>query len=81
MEDSKYELFAVLNFDVNQLEEFNYLQPNFDTEDDMTDFVNYLKGHSLYETDFSPERDILILSTCNRYYGYDNRLLVCFGRV
>lgn len=81
MEDSTYELFAVLNFDVNQLEEFNYLQPTFGTEEDMTDFINYLKDHSLYETDYYPGRDILILSTCNRYYGYDNRLLVCFGRV
>lgn len=79
--DSTYELFAVLNFDVNNLDEFNYLQADFDSEADIADFVEYLKNHSLYQTDFQPERDILILSTCNRYYGYDNRLLVCFGRI
>lgn len=80
MEDSTYELFAVLNFDVNHLDNFNYLQADFDTEDDLADFIDYLKSNSLYESSFQPERDILILSTCNRYYGYDNRLLVCFGR-
>lgn len=80
LDDSTYELFAVLNFDVNHLDEFNYLQADFSSDDDLADFIDYLKNHSLFETNFQPERDILILSTCNRYYGYDNRLLVCFGR-
>ena len=78
--DSAYELFAVLNFDVNHLDEFNYFQADFDHEEDYRNFIDYLKSQSIYKTEFSPERDILILSTCNRNYGYDNRLLVCFGR-
>lgn len=81
LQDPAYELFAVLNFDVNHLDEFNYFQADFDQEEDYIDYIDYLKDQSLYVTDFYPDRDILILSTCNRYYGYDNRLLVCFGRI
>ncbi len=82
MEDDLYELFAVLNFDINDLDEFNYLQTEFETEDDFHSFIEYLKSKSLYETDFYPTRDTLILSTCNRAKGgADNRLLVCFGHV
>ncbi len=80
IEDSRYQLFAVLNFNINDLDEFNYFQPRFETEEDFASFVEYLKSHSLYETEFFPSRDTLILSTCNRAYGENNRLLVCFGR-
>jgi len=81
MQDNTYELFAVLNFNINNLDTFNYFQTDFETDEEYAAFVDYLKERSLYESEFYPERDLLILSTCNRYYGYDNRLLVCFGRI
>ena len=80
IEDSTYRLFAVLNFNINCLGEFNYMETTFSTESGFQAFVDYLKEHSLYETTFIPQQDTLILSTCNRLYSKDNRLLVCFGR-
>lgn len=81
MQDNEYRLFAVLNFNINYLEQFNYFQADFETEDDFRAFADYLISRSLYETEFYPQRDILILSTCNRSAGGDdNRLLICFGR-
>ena len=80
MEDAAYQLFAVLNFNIKDLDEFNYMKTNFDTEDDFQAFIDYLKNRSVYDTEFYPQRDTLILSTCNRAYGKDNRLLICFGR-
>lgn len=81
VEGEVYEIFAVLNFDTNKLDEFNYFQANFETEDEFLAFVSYLKDHSLYKTDFIPSNDTLILSTCNRTYGEDNRFLVCAGKL
>lgn len=74
----EYRLFAVLNFDINT--EFDYLRSDFLTEEDRTAYISYLKEHSIYTTDFTPEDVTFILSTCNRTYGADNRLLICFGR-
>ena len=82
MQDSQYQLFAVLNFNINDLDEFNYLQTDFETDEDRQAFLDFLKGQSMCETDFYPKRDTLILSTCNRPKGgADNRLLICFGRI
>ena len=81
MKDSQYRLFAVLNFDINDLDTFNYMTTSFENDESVRSFIDYLKEHSLYETEFYPERDTLILSTCNRTYGQDNRLLICFGRI
>lgn len=81
MEDSQYQLFAVLNFDIKDIDEFNYFQTDFETEEAFHEFVDYLKRNSLFKTDFYPEEDILILSTCNVAYGQDNRLLICYGHI
>lgn len=78
--DSVYEVFAVLNFNINHLEDFNYMQSEFRTEDDFLNFVQYLRDNSIVQSDFEPERDLLIFSTCNHAYGPNNRLLVCLGR-
>jgi len=80
-EGERYEVFAVLNFDTDKLDSLNYLQPDFDTEEEFQKFVSYLKINSLFTSDFEPTSEILILSTCNRYYGDSNRLIVCAGKV
>ena len=80
-EKNEYRLFAVLNFSINDLDDFNYMESTFDTEDEFHAFIDYLKDHSLYETEFYPQQDTLILSTCNRAFGKDNRLLICFGTI
>ena len=76
-----YQLYAVVNFDLTNNPGFDYAKASFETEADKTDFINYLKERSIYETDFMPEDDLLILSTCNRQYGAYNRLLICLGKI
>lgn len=77
-ESEEFRLFAVLNLDVYS--EFDYFRSHFDSAEDRVEFLSFLSSRSLYETDFSPEHRILFLSTCNRAYGEDNRLLLVFGQ-
>lgn len=74
----EYRLFAVLNFDINS--DFDYIRSDFPSDEDRADYISYLQAHSIYTTDFTPGEETFILSTCNRTYGADNRLLICFGR-
>lgn len=74
----EYRLFAVLNFNINT--DFDYIRSDFLTDEDRADYISYLQSHSIFNTDFTPENETFILSTCNRTYGADNRLLICFGR-
>lgn len=74
----EYRLFAVLNFDINS--DFDYIRSDFLSDEDRTAYISYLQNHSIFSTDFTPEHETFILSTCNRTYGADNRLLICFGR-
>lgn len=74
----EYRLFAVLNFNINN--DFDYIRSDFLSDEDRSDYIAYLQAHSIYTTDFTPENETFILSTCNRTYGADNRLLICFGR-
>lgn len=76
--DEEYRLFAVLNFDINS--DFDYIRSDFLSDEDRADYISYLQSHSIFSTDFTPEGETFILSTCNRTYGADNRLLICFGR-
>lgn len=75
-----YELFAVVNLKHSKYPEFDYAQPKFETESDKAQFISFLQSLSIYETEFDPSRNLLILSTCNREFGGDNRLLICFGQ-
>lgn len=75
----QYELFAVVNFKSDK--EFNYFFSEFKNETHRNDYVQFLKKHSLYKSEFVPDGDVLVLSTCNRTYGKDNRLLLCFGEI
>lgn len=76
-----YQIYAIVNFDLTNNPGFDYAKSSFETEEDKTYFINYLKSRSIYETDFMPEDDLLILSTCNRGYGAYNRLLICLGKI
>lgn len=77
--EAQYELFAVVNLKSNN--ELKYFFSEFEDENHRNNYVQFLKERSLYKSDFIPVGDILILSTCNRTYGKDNRLLLCFGEI
>lgn len=74
-----YELFAVINFDLASNYPFDYVKPNFESAEDKEAFIAYLQNLSIYETEYVPEGKLLILSTCNRGFGANNRLLICYG--
>lgn len=74
-----YEVFAVVNFNLAGYYPYDYVTPDFASEEEKASFVAYLREKSIYETDFVPESKLLILSTCNRQYGAANRLLICLG--
>ena len=75
-EGDLYTLFAVLNVDIKDPAS-NYIISSFETEDDRLQFLSKLQSESLYPSDDIPSSgQILILSTCNRRYGEDNRLLI-----
>lgn len=72
----EYELFAVVNVDLNDAS-MDYIQSTFNSEEARAAFLSKFREKSLYPVDSIPtEGQILILSTCNRRYGVDNRLLV-----
>lgn len=75
-----YELYAVVNLNIYDDPDFDYAQPNFETSEDREAFIAYLRERSIYETDFIPDGKLLVLSTCNRQYGGNNRLLICYGQ-
>lgn len=73
--EGEYELFAVLNVDVND-PSMDYIISEFETDVQRQEFLENFQTHSLYPTKTIPSGEILILSTCNRVYGADNRLLI-----
>ena len=78
-ESSEFQLIAVVNLDINN--EFDYFRGNFETEEERIEFLDFLASKSAYKAPYAgewPEGRILILSTCNRLYGADNRLLLAF---
>ena len=79
--EEKYQIFAVVNYDFGNPEDFYYMISNFETDKDFKDFVQYLISHSMYESDFFPEDQLLILSTCYNIYGDSHRMIVCASRI
>lgn len=77
----KYQVFAVLNYDFGNPDDFYYMISNFDSREDYSDFVQYLITESTYDSGFIPEDQLLILSTCYNIYGDNHRMLVCAARV
>lgn len=78
---SKYEVFAVVNYDFGNPEDFYYMIPNFKNEEEYTYFIDYLIGESIYHSNFIPNGQLLILSTCYNIYGDNHRMLVCASLV
>lgn len=79
--EAEYKIFAVLHYNFNNPDDFYYMIPEFEDEEEYKAFVAYLMNNSMYETDFIPTGQILILSTCYNIYGDDNRLLVCASKI
>ncbi len=76
----RYTLFAVLNLDIQNEDGFQYRQQAFTDEESFHEYVAYLKKNSIYESEYVPTGETIILSTCNRSFGESNRLLICAGR-
>ena len=76
----QYTLFAVLNHDIRNKAPFNYRQQQFADDAEFQAFVSFLKENSIFESDYHPTGEIIILSTCNNAFGENNRLLICAGR-
>lgn len=75
-EEMRWEIFAVYVTDIS----FNYLQTDFSSDIEYLDFVQMLKGKSMYETniDITDVDEILTLSTCS--YEFKNARLVIHAR-
>ena len=69
----------VVNFNLMGYYPYDYVMPDFASEEEKASFVSYLQDKSIYKTDFIPDNKLLILSTCNRQFGAANRLLICLG--
>ncbi len=78
--EERYTLFAVRNLDIRNKDPFNYRQQQFQDDSEFQAFVSFLKEGSIYQSDYTPSGEIIILSTCNDVYGEHNRLLICAGR-
>ena len=75
-----YELYAVVNFNLLENLDFDYAQNKFEDPEERDAFISFLKARSIFKTDYIPEGQLLILSTCNEQYGRNNRLLICYGK-
>lgn len=74
-----WRIFAVLEFNVEDLSSYNYTTHNFLTQDDMQAFVDEAKERSSYDTgvEVTGEDHILTLSTCDRgTYGTKGRIVI-----
>ena len=69
-----------MNLNIYNADGFEYRRKQFEHEEAFQVYVEYLLSHSIYQSDYKPTGELLILSTCNRAYGNDNRLLICAGR-
>ena len=75
-----WQVLAVCHLDVGTLEQFNFLQQDFISDDAFLSFVQSLKARALYETNVYAPADgrLLTLVTCDRSggFGKNGRLLV-----
>ena len=75
-----WQILAVCHLDVGTLEQFNFLQQDFISDDAFVGFVQSIKARALYETDvYAPAASrLLTLVTCDRSggFGKNGRLLV-----
>lgn len=78
-EESSWRIFAVMNFNMDDLGSYNYTTHNFLTGEEKVQFAEEAKQRSAYDTGVEVGEDdlILALSTCDRSsYGTQGRLVV-----
>ena len=78
-QNTVWRIFAVLEFNIDDLSDFNYTTHNFLTAQDKLDFVKEAKRRSNYNTGVEVKEDdhILTLSTCDRgTYGTKGRIVI-----
>lgn len=82
-EISEYEVFAVLNYNFYNPQDFYYMVSNFTDDEEHKQYIDYLVSESIYKSDIdvSTGQQLLILSTCSNITGDDNRLLVCAVKI
>ena len=82
--EREYTIFSVMNLDTGN-SSFDYILSDFESDEEKGEFLDYLETESLYvpddRTEISRTGQTVILSTCNRVYGQDNRLLICAAEV
>lgn len=78
-QNTVWRIFAVLEFNIDDLSDFNYTTHNFLTAQDKLAFIKEAKRRSNYDTGVEVKEDdhILTLSTCDRgTYGTKGRIVV-----
>ncbi|MGI6169780.1 MAG: class B sortase [Christensenellales bacterium] len=73
-----WEIAAVYQYDVRELEQYNFAQSQFVSEQEFLSFAQQAQSRSLYQTGVEiREGDrLLTLSTCDRTYGGENGRLI-----
>ncbi len=75
---TEYILFAVMNFNINRLSEFDYMKREIPPEE-FDGWAEYIRKNSIFTSGELHSSDRLItLSTCSRKYGENNRLILFF---
>ena len=88
-DNEKYQLVAVVRFNITNLINWNYMQREF-SEEEFQEYQNSLKHYACYYNDSitlqNKPKNILTLSTCDRLldygpYGKNGRLLVIAQKI
>lgn len=76
----KWVIFSVFKTTSDNYNDF-YIDTNFENDQEFTDFINYFKSKSIYDTNVgvSKDDDILTLSTCE--YSQNNGRLVIMAKL
>lgn len=76
VEKREYTLYAIINYKTGT-ETYPYIQSNFESEEKRSEYLTYFRDRSIYSPqELAASGQLLILSTCNTYYGTDNRFLL-----
>lgn len=70
----KYEIFAVINFDITNINTFNVFSPDISLP-----LLNRIEKNNIYATDISltENNNFITLSTCDTdYYGVNGRIII-----
>ena len=88
-DNEKYQLVAVIKYNVKNLSKWNYMQREF-TEEEFQEYKNEMKHYAMYFDDSitlkNEPKNILTLSTCDRLlnygpYGKNGRLLIIAQKI